>query len=381
MLYPHGGSGNHGCEALVRTTIKITGAEVILASASPEEDCRYGVDDCCRIIPYQKQIKRLSPEYLNATIQYRILQDRSAYDRLAFASLIKSAKKCDFALSIGGDNYCYGEPRFLYLINRELRKSGVKTILWGCSVAPENVHGLMLEDLKGYDYIVARESISFEFLKAKGLDRISLFPDPAFTLGRKATQLPSGFIEANTLGINISPMLFFYGQDKDLVFANYVNLIEMVLRHSDMTIALIPHVVWSTSDDRKPLRLLYERFKNSGRVIQVEDRPAEQMKDIIARCRFMVAARTHACIAAYSQHVPTIAVGYSVKAAGIAQDIFGKHDYFVVPVQEMSSPSVLADAFNRLVVREQEVKEHLLSFMPCYCARATAVKSILLNIL
>ena len=38
VLYPHGGSGNHGCEAIVRSTYKITQADVTLFSASPEED-------------------------------------------------------------------------------------------------------------------------------------------------------------------------------------------------------------------------------------------------------------------------------------------------------------------------------------------------------
>ena len=166
-----------------------------------------------------------------------------------------------------------------------------------------------------------------------------------------------------------------------MVYSNYVKLIDEILRHTDMSIALIPHVVWPSSDDRKPLNVLYERFKDSRRVILVEDRPAEQMKDIIARCRFMVSARTHAAIAAYSQHVPTLVVGYSVKAAGIARDIFGEQDSFIVPVQAMNHPSDLSDSFNRLVGREKEVKEHLSSFMPDYCARTTAVKTILSNIL
>mgnify|MGYP000764212331 CR=1 FL=1 len=41
VLYMHGGSGNHGCEALVRTTTKIakdaTGSDVILWSQNVSE--------------------------------------------------------------------------------------------------------------------------------------------------------------------------------------------------------------------------------------------------------------------------------------------------------------------------------------------------------
>lgn len=41
VLYPHGGSGNHGCEAIVRSTCKITQADITLFSASPEEDKKW----------------------------------------------------------------------------------------------------------------------------------------------------------------------------------------------------------------------------------------------------------------------------------------------------------------------------------------------------
>ena len=90
-----------------------------------------------------------------------------------------------------------------------------------------------------------------------------------------------------------------------------------------MQVALIPHVVWSHNDDRKPLSQLYEMFKDTGRVVMIEDHNAEELKGYIARCRLMVVARTHASIAAYSTQVPTLVVGYSVKARGIAKDIFG----------------------------------------------------------
>lgn len=48
VLYMHGGSGNHGCEALVRTTAQIIknalNADVVLWSQAPSEDIKYGVN-------------------------------------------------------------------------------------------------------------------------------------------------------------------------------------------------------------------------------------------------------------------------------------------------------------------------------------------------
>jgi colanic acid/amylovoran biosynthesis protein len=58
-----------------------------------------------------------------------------------------------------------------------------------------------------------------------------------------------------------------------------------------------------------------------------------------------VGARTHATIAAYSSCVPTLVVGYSVKARGIARDIFGSEENMVIPVQSLEHEDDLVNAF------------------------------------
>lgn len=368
LLYPHGGSGNHGCEAIVRSTVKLTGAEAVLASSAPEQDRRYGLDACCRIIKAQQAARKGSLPFLTAVLKSR-LGDGDALDRLAFRPVLEAAKTCDVALSIGGDNYCYGEQGFLYLLNRVLRKKGKDTILWGCSIEPDSLKGALLDDLRGYKRIIARESLSADALKAKGLKQTELFPDPAFSLERVNTSLPEGFLEGNTVGLNVSPMALGCAKDKEALMTNVTGLVESILKKTDMAVALILHVVWAKSDDRRPLQLLYEKFSNSGRVILVEDRPAEELKDIIARCRFMVAARTHACIAAYSSCVPALALGYSSKAVGIAGDVMPENEAYVLPVQSLSGPDELVDLFFRMLSRESALREHLNAFMPDYIGR------------
>ena len=49
-----------------------------------------------------------------------------------------------------------------------------------------------------------------------------------------------------------------------------------------------------------------------------------------------IGARTHATIAAYSSCVPTLVVGYSIKARGIAKDLFGTDEGYVLPVQALA---------------------------------------------
>lgn len=381
LLFPHGGCGNHGCEAIVRSTLKLSGANGILLSSHPDQDTLYGLDQCCEIRSDRKVLKRLSFRYAKSAVKYYLFEDRMAFDRSVFRPVFNAAEECDFALSIGGDNYCYGDPRFIYLINRELKRKNVKTVLWGCSIDPNALQGSMLEDLKGYDHIVARESLSYNALLAKGLNHVSLFPDPAFLLDRKKTTLPDGFVDGNSVGINVSPMVLSCGKSEELVLLNYIRLIETILRNTDMAVALIPHVVWTRNDDRKPLKLLFDRFKDTGRVSLAEDRPAEELKDIFARCRFVVAARTHATVAAWSECIPTLAVGYSTKASGMAKDLFGDDDAPVISVQSLQREQDLSDKFLRMVASESEIRLHLRSIMPEYRAKAAEAKKVLTELI
>ena len=43
-LYFHGGSGNHGCEAIVRSTLGILGQDAVLHTSNIASDRAYGLD-------------------------------------------------------------------------------------------------------------------------------------------------------------------------------------------------------------------------------------------------------------------------------------------------------------------------------------------------
>lgn len=381
VLYPHGGSGNHGCEAIVRSTCKITQADITLFSASPEEDKKVGLDAICNVQLDHCPISRFSLQYLKAVFQAKVYGDQTAYDRIHFSPILKAAKTADYILSIGGDNYCYGVPRFIYLVNKEIRKKGGKTILWGCSVEPDSIKGEMLEDLQEYTHIIARESITYQAMINKGLKQAILIPDPAFQLNRIDLPLPENFIEGNTVGINVSPMIISHESNQGMTLQNYIELINYIINQTDMQVALIPHVVWSHNDDRIPLNILYARFKDTKRICMIEDHTAEELKGFIARCRFMIAARTHASIAAYSTQVPTLVIGYSVKARGIARDLFGNEEHYVLPVQSLQKENELVEKFQWLQAREKEIRQHYQVFMPQYIGKLNELKTKLNELL
>ena len=72
LLYPHGGSGNHGCEAIVRSTLKMI-PTATLFSSNPDEDKRYGLDAICTLRAAQAPMSHLSLAYWKAFIRYRFV--------------------------------------------------------------------------------------------------------------------------------------------------------------------------------------------------------------------------------------------------------------------------------------------------------------------
>lgn len=377
VMYPHGGSGNHGCEAIVRSTVKLIGNETTLFTNKMAEDCKVGLQDLCKLDVAEKQISSGGLSHLLAVFRTKVLGQTDAFDRLVFQHIVETAKNVDYMLGIGGDNYCYDTPEFIYLVNRMVDEAKVKRILWGASVEPDAIDERMFQDLRGYHKIWARESLTYQALLDKGLTQTFLLPDPAFVLDKKELPLPNGFVEGNTVGINVSPMIIGYEKNKGMTLRNYVNLIQYIVDKTDMQVALIPHVVWSHNDDRKPLTQLYDMFKDTGRVVMIEDHNAMELKGYIARCRFMVVARTHASIAAYSTQVPTLVVGYSVKARGIAKDIFGTEDNYVIPVQSLQRADELMKCFHWLMDHEDDIKVHYAEMMPDYIESVYTVRDLL----
>lgn len=373
ILYSHGGSENHGCEALVRSTIKILGNKnsYILLSNDPQQDYKYGLNSIANIKNVYNDIKNSGIQYFYYLLKMKVFKSDYYYFKEKFRNMASQLENVDVALSVGGDNYCYsGYEEELRAINENFKKKSVKTILWGCSIEPEVLNTKLVNHLKSYNLIVARESITYNALQKSGFKNLRLFPDSAFQLDRIDLPLPEGFIEKNTVGINISPLILKHETNKGIVLQNIRKLINYILEETDMSIALIPHVVWESNDDREALKSVFQHFHSNKRIIFIDDHNAMELKGFIARCRFLIAARTHASIAAYSQQVPTLVLGYSVKAKGIAKDIFGTYDNFVFPVQKLASEDEVLNGFKFLQDNENSILETYNQVMPHYQNKA-----------
>lgn len=376
FLYNHGGSENHGCEALVRTVCELFKEEdIILYSEMPQQDLHYGIQQFADVKSAKNAYSKLSPSFIKAYYSLKKKNDYFSIDILPYRKTIKEFRTGDIEISVGGDIYCYDDyPKYIQL-HQMICQRGCKTILLGCSLNEKLFNDpKFVEDMKSYDYISARESLTYELLKKAGLKSIGLSPDSAFTLPKEEVQLPSNFIENNTVGINVSPLVMEREQEDNVLLDNYRNLIAYILNKTDYAVALIPHVIWSGNDDRSILNKLYDEFKKSERIVVIQDCNCMQLKGYIAKCRFFVGARTHATIAAYSTEVPTLVVGYSIKSRGIAKDIFGSEENYVIPIEQIKEENKLTQAFIWLQENENHIKEHLKKRMPQYIKDAENVK-------
>lgn len=369
VLYGNGTAGNHGCEAIVRGTQTVLGGQPTVVSHKKDEDIKYHLDDISQICSSVSG-KRNYLEWLSAYVHLKRTGDYVPMDGVVFLDTIRQLRgKAKLAISIGGDNYCYGDTGIYEYLNKAYHKYGFKTALWGCSVEPEVVVQVA-DDLNRYDLIVARESITYEAMK-KVCNHVLLAPDPAFFMALEECELPMQF-EKPIIGINASPMILSYEKNQGMTYQNYCNLISYILKETEYNIALIPHVVWDTNDDRKVLRKLYDECGCPERVVLVEDHSAPQLKYIISKCEMFIGARTHATIAAYSTTVPTLVVGYSVKARGIARDLFGTEEKYVIPVQSLNEPLQLIAGFRWLDEQKEGVRSRLYDYLPTYQATMNA---------
>ena len=381
VMYMHAGSGNHGCEAIVNSVCHMIREDTVLVSYRGEEDQAYSLRGLCEIFK-ERSFSKNKPAHVIYYVYRRLTGDKESFIRYRYHKVFQK-KAAPLAISIGGDNYCYENMLSdLMLTNAAFNRRGTKTVLLGCSIEPELLKRQeIIEDLSEYHTIIAREPLTYRALetaflefhkkfKEKRIPEIYCYPDPAFTLGKTDLPLPEGFTPGNTVGINVSPLIQCNESCSGITIENYQNMIEFIIEHSNMQIALIPHVVWNNNDDRVPLHKLYERYAQTGRVVEIGDGTCEELKGYISRCRFFIGARTHATIAAYSSCVPTLVVGYSVKARGIALDLFGTSEHYVTPVQSLKKPEDLTNAFKWLMEQEEEIKAQLKRVMPGYREKA-----------
>lgn len=359
LLYYHSGSKNHGCEAIVRGICKLfPDAQILLYTFDAQADREYGLDKLVTI-------KACNPKKAKYTLIEKVLIK---------LRILRVTEKCyrdmlkedvDWAFAIGGDSYCYvGQPRELAYINRIFKKRNIRTALLGCSIDSQILNNKkVVKDLQNYDYVIPRESLTYAELRKCGLKNLSLFADPAFLLNKR-TDIVELCREKKWIGINISPLIMRNETSPGIIYKNYKCLIEYILDRTEYNVALIPHVTVNWDNDISVLKHLYDEISREDRIQLIEENSCEVLKGVVFQCDFVICSRTHVSIAAYSEKIPALVVGYSIKSKGIATDLFGTHENYVIPAETLYHEEDLKKAFCWLQEREQQVSSQLEQVVP-----------------
>jgi len=217
------------------------------------------------------------------------------------------------------------------------RAAGKPVVLWGASANVEGASQAKLADLRAFDLITARDSLTIQFLAQVGISAsVRHVADPAFAMAPMVTETGHFWpVGSGVLGLNVSPLLARFRHDGETAVVRWGSeLVRTAIDVWGLGVLLIPHVTqpmakeYRLNDDLLVLNRIAELAGRSDHVrVMPSGLNAAETKYVISQCRFFVGARTHSTIAALSSGVPTISVAYSMKAVGINRDIFGHARY------------------------------------------------------
>ena len=279
------------------------------------------------------------------------------------------------ALSLGGDTFSldYGLPYRRMNHGSYIYSRGVPYVIWGASVGPfddqPEFEPIILDHLrKTTAMIFLRERRSLEYLKIHGIKQVTLTSDPAFVMAPQSVSAERlGFeLPSDAIGVNLSPLMQKYFEKS--VGGSWshaaAEIIRAVRDHFGRPVLLIPHVTGPVSnDDYLFMRSCLAEIEDSKGIYLIDGRlNAPETKWVISRLSCMVAARTHATIAAFSTYTPTVSLAYSIKAYGINERLFGHCNYLVAP--ENLGPSSVIKTIERVQADESSIRSTLEKVIP-----------------
>lgn len=379
ILQGNGSLYNRGCEAILRSTVAILKEEF--------DDCHFV--HCPSGEGYNmRSYDELDPDILHVlyppkwTLKWFFRQYQKRILRKLpeeFEAFLPDALA---VLAVGGDNYTsdyHPRPVARFRYNSIVLEHKRPLILWGASVGPFDkdveFEKYAAEELKKVTLICARESETISYLERIGVsENVRAVSDPAFVLEPEPVELSGRehiLLEEPCLGVNLSPLMERYWQGEQSWQEHATQCVRSLLEEFDFPIILIPHVmIFPGSDDHEFMNGIVESLPEFKERLILLGRNfnCRQLKWIISNLALLVGARTHATIASLSSCVPTVSIGYSLKARGINKDIFGHLDW-LVPLKSLQ-PVVLTGMIGKLIDSRVEVRQYLTEKMPKYKERA-----------
>lgn len=384
---------NYGCEAIIRGTQRILEQHyptvpLVYVSPRPDEDGRVLKDLPVQVVDRRYREGRLHPRRMANRVFRRLgLACRWRSRKVMYWGLPQRAhwyQPGDVLLSIGGDMFTLPTRPYPARVNedalgcefaREIRRRGVRYVLWGASVGPfedwPDCVPIFQRFLQGIDLITAREAVTVTYLEQLGVrDTVVSVADPAFLMevDDREEDFPFAPGSEPVLGVNLSPLSAMYAYNADCrgfdeVIAQQAVLLARLIEDLAVRVLLIPHVIAPhdpEDDDLAYLQAVRERLESRcpGRAAVLSSTlGARRTKAMIKRCAMLLAARMHCAIGGVSVGVPTLFLSYSAKARGMASYIYGSEEW-CMGLSDLTTPHGYEKALNLWRQREV-VAQHL----------------------
>ena len=376
-LYGIDGVYNYGCEAIVRGTESILhdkwpDIRIKYASLRPEDD-RRRLKGCSIEIVARKFKPIWNPSRLNQLLAYTGL-----YFKNQFREDIEWTNDCDIILSIGGDLYTlppnYKDSRFRAYYNPLLhfgeiiKNKNKKLFIWGASIGPFEGYPkakiAFIDHLRHVDIITSREPVTTKYLKNLKIKNVIECADPAFAVPTQEYVNKNDLNPKLHIGINLSPISSIYSFKSDIndVLKKQADVIASIIKEFDAQVTLIPHVVCDfdiNDDDLRYLKLLKSHI-NPDVIDQVDlvenDVGFLETQKILSSCDAVIAARMHCAINTISIGIPTMFLGYSKKAYGMAEYVYG-NDKWVIPLQRLDNE--ILEKLHSMIVEKENIRMFL----------------------
>jgi len=146
-----------------------------------------------------------------------------------------------------------------------------------------------------------------------------------------------------------------------------VGLIDFLVEELDVNVLLIPHARGgSMIGDVEVLEGYQKEAKHKEKVKVIKgDYSPDEIKGIISKCDLVISTKMHACIAALSQGIPTIAIAWSHKYRGIMRSV-GQEEYICNSIEMQEIIHKVKKAWEL----RMNIRRELLEKMPHIKAQA-----------
>jgi colanic acid/amylovoran biosynthesis protein len=276
-----------------------------------------------------------------------------------------------FADSLGADTFVARARQGIHLLlGRLFRKPVVKyTADLGPFESRWNRFFSKLYLQYAVDLILARSDATQERLCELGVTTpIRVCPDTAFLLQSHPSPLAQDLStqkgDRHIVGLSVSHMAARQSDNPATYLDSMAGLADHVAETMGARVLLIPNEFSATTefDDAHVAGEIRNRMERKAQSTVVSSEyTAQQLKGIIGQCDVLVGARYHSIVAALSQGVPVLAIGWHAKYAGVLS-LVGQERY-LCPLTSLALDD-LEERFDDLWQSRDAVRQEIDDALP-----------------